>query len=261
MLAIGLVVDDAIVVVEAVEHGIEQGLSPRDATIKAMEEVSGPVIGIALVLSAVFIPTAFIPGITGKLYQQFAVTIAVSVIISAFNALTLSPALSALLLKPRKEARGPLGKFFAWFNRMFGRATDGYVNWSHHLIRRVVLAVGLLLVITGLAAVLGGRTPSGFLPEEDQGYAFVGVFLPDAASLERTDAAAKKIEELIMKTPGVQYCTTVTGFSLLSGVTSTYNGFFFVTLKPWDERTAPEEQYTAITRSITTIIIRALMET
>lgn len=250
VLAIGLVVDDAIVVVEAVQHGIEQGLSPRDATIKAMNEVSGPVVGIALVLSAVFIPTAFIPGITGKLYQQFAVTIAISVIISAFNALTLSPALSALLLKPKKESKGLLGKFFAWFNRVFGRATTGYVSWSHVLIRRAFFAMLILFGIAGLAGVLGGRTPSGFLPEEDQGYAFVAVALPDAASLERTNAATKKIEQLIMKTPGVRYCTTVSGFSLLSGVQSTYNGFFFVTLKPWSEREAPEEQYSAITRSL-----------
>ncbi len=250
VLAIGLVVDDAIVVVEAVEHGIEKGLSPRDATIKAMDEVSGPVIGIALVLSAVFIPTAFIPGITGRLYQQFAVTIAVSVIISAFNALTLSPALSALLLKPKKATRGPLGKFFGWFNRMFGRATDGYVKGSHALIRKAIFAVGILLVITGLAAWLGGKIPSSFLPEEDQGYAFVGVQLPDAASLQRTDETCKKIEEMILKTPGVQYCSTVAGFSLLSGVTNTYSGFFFVTLKPWSERTTPEEKYDFITKSL-----------
>src|SRR5262249_4593250 len=127
VLAIGLVVDDAIVVVEAVEHHIEHGLSPKDAAFKAMEQVSSPVIAIAIILTAVFVPTAFIPGITGRMYQQFAVTIAVSVIISAFNALTLSPALSALLLKPKKEARGPLGAFYRWFNRVFGRATDSYV--------------------------------------------------------------------------------------------------------------------------------------
>src|SRR5690349_23507941 len=136
ILAIGLVVDDAIVVVEAVEHHIEHGLSPKDATAKAMEEVSGPVIGIALILAAVFVPTAFIPGITGRLYQQFAVTIAVSMLLSAFNALTLSPALSALLLRPRTPARGPLGLFFGWFNKWFGRATDGYVNICGHLIRK-----------------------------------------------------------------------------------------------------------------------------
>lgn len=250
VLAIGLVVDDAIVVVEAVEHGIEKGLSPKDATIKAMEEVSAPVIGIALVLSAVFIPTAFIPGITGRLYQQFAVTIAVSVIISAFNALTLSPALSALLLKPRKQTRGPLGKFYGLFNRGFGRATEGYVGLSHTLIRRFVIAMIILLATTLMAGWLGSKVPSSFLPEEDQGYAFVGVQLPDAASLQRTDAACKKIEEIIMKTPGVQYCSAVAGYSLLSGVTNTYSGFFFVTLKEWSERKAPEEQYNAITSSL-----------
>src|SRR5262245_8763355 len=136
VLAVGLVVDDAIVVVEAVEHHIEEGMSPKEATLKAMEEISGPVVGIALVLSAVFIPTAFIPGITGRLYQQFAVTIAISVLISAFNALTLSPALSALLLRPRKKSRGVLARFYGGFNRVFTKATHGYVNWSHGLIRK-----------------------------------------------------------------------------------------------------------------------------
>src|SRR5882672_8155631 len=144
VLAIGLVVDDAIVVVEAVERHIEEGMSPREATLQAMREVSGVVVGVALVLSAVFVPTAFIPGITGRLYQQFAVTIAVSVVFSAFNALTLSPALAALILRPRKEARGPLGEFFRWFNKWFGRATDGYVNWCHHLIKHPVM--GLLFL-------------------------------------------------------------------------------------------------------------------
>src|SRR5271167_4449811 len=146
VLAIGLVVDDAIVVVEAVEHHIEHGLSPKDAAMKAMEEVSAPVIGIAIVLSAVFIPTAFVPGITGRLYQQFAVTIAVSVIFSAFNALTLSPALSALLLRPKKPTRGPLGKFFAWFNKWFGRLTTGYVGWCSFLIRRMSVTIAMLVV-------------------------------------------------------------------------------------------------------------------
>src|SRR5476651_2493606 len=136
VLAIGLVVDDAIVVVEAVEHHIEQGLSPREATLKAMQEVAAPVVAIAIVLAAVFIPTAFIPGITGRLYQQFALTIAISVMISAFNALSLSPALCAMILRPRTEGGGPLGKFYGWFNRVFGRATDGYVNISRHLIRK-----------------------------------------------------------------------------------------------------------------------------
>src|SRR5918999_1327130 len=236
VLAIGLVVDDAIVVVEAVEHHIEQGMSPRDAALKAMEQVSGPVVAIALILAAVFIPTAFIPGITGRLYQQFAVTIAVSVVISAFNALTLSPALAALLLRPRKEARGPLGAFFRWFNRCFSRATDGYVNWCGHLMRKAGFSMVLLLVVAVFTGLLGSRLPSGFLPEEDQGYFFLNVQLPTAASLKRTDNVAKHIEGILRETPGVQTFNTVVGFSLLSSVNATYNAFYFVTLKPWDER-------------------------
>ncbi|HMD09062.1 MAG TPA: efflux RND transporter permease subunit [Candidatus Acidoferrum sp.] len=246
VLAIGLVVDDAIVVVEAIEQHIEHGLSPKDAAFKAMEEVSGPVIGIAIVLSAVFIPTAFIPGITGRLYQQFAVTIAVSVIISAFNALTLSPALGALLLRPKKESRGPLGKFFAWFNRVFGRATEGYVNVCSVLIRRLGLTVVLLLVFAVLAGFFGKKLPSSFLPEEDQGYVFVALQLPDASSLQRTSAAATKVENILMKTPGVDHVTTVVGYNMLSGVQNTYSAFFWVTLKEWKERKAPDEQYWAI---------------
>jgi HAE1 family hydrophobic/amphiphilic exporter-1 len=250
VLAIGLVVDDAIVVVEAVEHHIEHGLSPKEATLKAMEEVSGPVVAIALVLSAVFLPTIFIPGITGKLYQQFAVTIAISVIISAFNALTLSPALASLILKPKKEARGPLGAFYRGFNTMFGKATNGYVKLCGWFIRKLVISLVLLAVMTAAIGVIGKRVPGGFLPEEDQGYLYAGVQLPNAASLQRTDAATRELEKLIMETPGVEYCTTVTGFSLLSGVSNTYSGFFFITLKPWDERKAPEEKYEAIMASL-----------
>ena len=246
VLAIGLVVDDAIVVVEAVEHHIEKGLSPRDATLKAMSEVTGPVIAIALILSAVFVPTAFIPGITGRLYQQFAITIAVSVIFSAFNALTLSPALSALLLRPRTEARGPLGAFFKWFNRVFGQATDGYVHWCHVLIKKSARAMILLLGLTVLAGFFGSRLPGGFLPEEDQGYLFLAVQLPNAASLQRTDEVCRQVEEILAKTPGVQSYNTVTGFSLLSQVYATYTGFFFVTFADWGERKKPEEQYDAI---------------
>ncbi|MBM4265040.1 MAG: multidrug efflux RND transporter permease subunit [Deltaproteobacteria bacterium] len=236
VLAIGIVVDDAIVVVEAVEHNMEQGLSPRDATLKAMSEVSAPVIAIALILVAVFVPTAFIPGITGRLYQQFAVTIAVSVVFSAFNALTLSPALAALLLRPKKEMRGVLGAFFRWFNKWFGKATDGYVNWCHHLIKRPALG---LLGLAGLAVAavwLGSKLPTGFVPDEDQGYFYMNVQLPDAASLQRTDEVCKRIEKLLEKTPGVQTFNTVVGFSLLSSTNTTYSGFYFVTLKPWDER-------------------------
>src|SRR6201994_2748473 len=246
VLAIGLVVDDAIVVVEAVERHIEEGMAPREATLQAMREVSGPVIGIALVLSAVFIPTAFLPGITGRLYQQFALTIAISVILSAFNALSLSPALSAMLLRPRKKVRGPLGWFYDRFNRVFGSATHGYVNWSRFAIRKAALSFGLLAVLAVGAGLFGSRLPSGFLPEEDQGYVYLALQLPDASSLERTDQVCHKIEDFLSKTPGVQYSTSVIGFSLLSLVSNTYSAFFFVTFKPWSERTKPEEQYTAI---------------
>src|SRR5882757_8509443 len=246
VLAIGLVVDDAIVVVEAVEHHMEQGLSPRDASFKAMEQVSSPVIAIALILAAVFIPTAFIPGITGRLYQQFAVTIAISVIFSAFNALTLSPALCALLLKPKKESRGLLGRFFAWFNRVFGRTTNGYVRGSGLLIRKSGFALVFLLLVAVGAVLLGKRIPTSFLPNEDQGYAFASMQLPDAASLQRTDAVCHKIEQILGKTKGIRYYNTVAGFSLLSYVSSSYNSLFFVTLKPWSERARPEEQYGAI---------------
>src|SRR5712691_11847255 len=186
VLAIGLVVDDAIVVVEAVERHIQDGLAPKDAALKAMEEISGPVIGIALVLSAVFVPTAFIPGITGRLYQQFAVTIAISVLLSAFNALSLSPALAALLLRPRTQGRGLLRRFFDWFNRSFGRATEGYVRWSAALIRKTVVVVVLLVAFALAGGFFASRVPSSFLPDEDQGYAFVNLQLPNGASLERT---------------------------------------------------------------------------
>lgn len=236
VLAIGLVVDDAIIVVEAVEHHMEKGLSPRDAALKAMEQVSGPVVAIALILAAVFIPTAFIPGITGRMYQQFAVTIAISVIISAFNALSLSPALSALLLRPKKEGHGPLAWFFRKFNSLFGRATDGYVGWSGHFIRKAGFSMLLLVAFTVLAGLLGMRLPGSFIPQEDQGYFYVNVQLPPASSLQRTDAVCKQIDNILKDTPGVQSYNTVVGFSLLSLVSTTYNAFYFVTLKPWDER-------------------------
>jgi hydrophobic/amphiphilic exporter-1 (mainly G- bacteria), HAE1 family len=236
VLAIGLVVDDAIVVVEAVERHIEEGMAPKDAALKAMQEISGPVIGIALVLSAVFIPTAFIPGITGRLYQQFAVTIAISVIISAFNALSLSPALAALLLQPKKPNAGALRKFFDWFNRIFKRATDGYVSVSRTLIRKSGLAVAALLLFGVVAVFFGAKLPSGFLPDEDQGYVYINLQLPNSASLERTEQAAHEIENILAKMPGVQYTTSVIGFSLLSYIQTSYNAFFFVTLKPWSDR-------------------------
>ena len=250
VLAIGIVVDDAIVVVEAVEHHIEHGMTPKDAAYKAMEEVSGPVVAIALILSAVFIPTAFIPGITGRLYQQFAITIAISVIFSAFNALSLSPALAALLLKPKKESRGPLGAFFRWFNRIFGRATDGYVSLCGTLIRKAAFSMLLLLGVAVMAGWFGSRLPQSFLPDEDQGYVFAGLQLPDAASLQRNDEASRKIEEMILKTPGVHSVTSVLGYSMLSGAQNTYSSFFWITLKEWGERKDPEEQYEAIKKHL-----------
>jgi HAE1 family hydrophobic/amphiphilic exporter-1 len=246
VLAIGLVVDDAIVVVEAVEHHIEHGLSPHDATIKAMEEVSGPVIAIGLILAAVFVPTAFIPGITGQLYKQFAVTIAISVLFSAFNALTLSPALSAMLLKPKKPARGALGAFFRWFNKAFGRATDGYVTGCSHLIHKAGFAFLLLALVTVAAGFFGKKLPKSFLPDEDQGYVYAGLQLPEASSLQRSSEAAREVEKVILDTPGVQYVSSVMGYSMLSGVNATYSSFFFVSLKPWEERKSPEMSYAGI---------------
>jgi len=246
VLAIGLVVDDAIVVVEAVEHHIEEGLSPRDATLKAMEEVGGPVVAIAIILAAVFIPTAFIPGITGRLYQQFALTIAISVIISAFNALSLSPALCAMLLRPKGENRGPLGGFYTWFNRAFGRVQEGYVGISRHLIRKSAVSFVLLALFAAAALWFGKKLPTSFLPEEDQGYVYVGLQLPNASSLQRTSEAARKVEEIVKATPGVKSCTSVIGFSLLSTVYNTYSAFFFVNFKPWSDRTSEAEHFDAI---------------
>jgi HAE1 family hydrophobic/amphiphilic exporter-1 len=197
-------------------------------------------------LASVFVPTAFIPGITGRLYQQFAVTIAISVILSAFNALTLSPALASLLLKPKKPTRGPLGKFFDLFNAYFERSTDSFVRWSGDLIRKAAVVM-VLLVVAGLAAWLfSKRLPTSFLPDEDQGYFYINMQLPNSASMGRTSEAAKRVEEVLAKTPGVQYTTSVIGFSLLSYVRTSYNAFFFVTLNPWEDRKTRAEQYQAI---------------
>jgi len=246
VLAIGLVVDDAIVVVEGVERHIEEGMTPKAAALKAMEELSGPVVGIALVLSAVFVPTAFIPGITGRLYQQFAVTIAISVLLSAFNALTLSPALAALLLKPRTPSRGLLQRFFDWFNRIFERATEGYVSWSAVLVKKTAVVAMLLAVFCVAGFFFASRIPSSFLPDEDQGYAYVNVQLPNGASLERTTAVTTDVEKILMNTPGVDHVSCFVGFSLLSFVRTSYNSTFFVTFKPWDERTTRAQQFQSL---------------
>ena len=246
VLAIGLVVDDAIVVVEGVQRHIEEGLAPKDAARKAMDELSGPVIGIALVLSSVFVPTAFIPGITGRLYQQFAVTIAISVVLSAFNALTLSPALAGLLLRRKQESHGLLQRFFNRFNHVFERATGGYVRWSCALLRKGATVLVLLVAFGVAGGFFGSRLPSSFLPDEDQGYVYISMQLPNAASQERTSAAAAQVENILANTPGVEYTTSVVGFSLLSFVRTSYNAFFWVTLKPWDERKSRTEQFQAI---------------
>jgi multidrug efflux pump len=260
VLAVGLVVDDAIVVVEAVEHHIEQGMSPRDATLQAMQEVSGPVIGIALVLSSVFVPMAFVSGIQGRLNNQFAVTIAIAVVISAFNALSLSPALSAMLLRPRKTSTGVLGRAFGAFNRWFERMTGRYVDLSHVLIRKAAIALLVLLAVAAADGLLGRRLPASFLPEEDYGYFFMNVQLPAAASLERTEAVTKKIDAILGKTEGVQYYSVVDGFSLLTRVSSTYNAFYFVSLKPWDERDSSDLTARAILQRLNRTLSKEIHE-
>ena len=246
VLAIGLVVDDPIVVVESVEHHIEKGLSPKEATLLTMREVTGPIFATSLALIAVFLPTVFIPGITGRLYQQFAVTVCVSIAISTINSLTLSPALSALLLRPKTRGNGLLQKFYDGFNRVFGRATDGYVGVCAILIRKALISLIFLALVTAVAVSLGKLVPGGFLPEEDQGYFFAGIQLPNAASLQRTDQTTRKVEEILARTPGIQSYSSVIGFSMLSQVNNTYSAFFFISLKPWAERQAPEEKAGAI---------------
>jgi multidrug efflux pump len=250
VLAIGLVVDDAIVVVEAVEHHIEEGMAPREATLQAMREVSGPVIAIALILSAVFLPIAFLGGIQGRLNNQFAVTIAISVLISAFNALTLSPALSAMILKPRKESRGPLGRFFGLFNKGFAKGSNVYLKFSNTLIRKGIIAVLIIAGFAALDGVLGSRLPSSFLPDEDYGYLLLNVQLPPASSLERTDQVLKKVEAILDKTDGIQAYNTIGGFSLLTRVSASYNGFFFVILKPWEQRSSSELEAQGIAQKL-----------
>jgi len=236
VLAIGIVVDDAIVVVEAVMHHIEHGMSARDATIQAMQEVSAPVIGIALILSAVFVPVAFIPGLTGQMYQQFALTIAISVLLSAFSALSLSPALSAMLLKPAKPATGLLGKFFAGFNGVFDRATKGYVRGAQILVRRSILTIAIVAVVAVGAGLFGGALPAGFIPEEDQGILGVNVTLPPGASLERTSAVLTQVEQILAKMEGIDSYQTVGGLGIVTNSYQPNFGTIFMRLKPWGER-------------------------
>src|SRR5450631_3896097 len=241
VLAIGIVVDDAIVVVEAVQRHIDDGMSPHDATVQAMKEVSAPVVAIAFILAAVFIPVAFLGGISGQIYRQFAVTIAVSVLISAFNALTLSPALSAMLLRRKSEQKNFVGRLGQRFNDWFGRVTEGYGVVSHGLIRKMVFPLVLLVVVAGVDGLLGGKLPGGFVPQEDQGYCLVAFQLPNAASLQRTREVGKKVEEILAKTPGVRSYNVVNGLNLLSSNSASYSGTAFVSFKNWAERKTPEE--------------------
>jgi HAE1 family hydrophobic/amphiphilic exporter-1 len=239
VLAIGIVVDDAIVVVEAVMHHIEHGLDPRAATRQAMKEVSAPVIGIALILSAVFIPVAFVPGLTGRMYQQFALTIAISVLLSAFSALSLSPALAAMLLRPARPMRGPLGVFFRGFNRVFDRVTSGYVGVARMLVRRAALTIVLVVVVILGAGLIGRQLPAGFIPEEDQGLLGVNVQLPPGASLERTGALLSRVEQIVAKVEGVDSFATIGGFGLVTNTFQPNFGTVLVRLKPWEERHGP----------------------
>lgn len=250
VLAIGIVVDDAIVVVEAVMHHIEQGMTPKDATVQAMKEVSGPVLGIAMILSAVFIPVAFLGGLVGSMYKQFALTIAISVLISAFNALSLSPALAAMLLKPHQEVKGPIGRFFGGFNRGFDATTKWYVRVAGGLARRAAVSL-LIVAVVGLGA--GGflkLLPNGFVPDEDQGILLVNVQLPKAASLERTKQVCEKINGILASHPAVASFNTVGGMSFLSGTFTPNAASYFVRLKDWGERKTPEVSMAGVLSSM-----------
>jgi hydrophobe/amphiphile efflux-1 (HAE1) family protein len=238
VLAIGIVVDDAIIVVENVERIMEHdGLGPRDATIKAMEQVTGPVIAIVLVLSAVFVPVAFLGGLTGQLYRQFAVTIAVSVAISGLVALTLSPALCRLILRP---GHGRKPKVFQWFDTFFEKMTAGYTGGVQRAIRHMPVALGIFAVLCLLAVGMQRSVPTGFLPDEDQGFLLAFVMLPDGASLDSTDAVAREVEDYLIKDPAVSNTILLGGLDYLSGgITSTSACTMFIKLKPFDERLAP----------------------
>ncbi len=242
VLAIGIVVDDAIVVVEAVIHHLEHGLAPKEATIQAMKEVSAPVIGIALILSAVFVPVALLGGLVGSMYKQFALTIAISVLLSAFNALTLTPALCALLLKPPKPMRGPLGIFFRGFNKVFDIVTNGYVAGSRILVRRGIITIALVGVVILGAGFFGKRIPAGFIPEEDQGILGVNVQLPPGASLERTSETLKKVEKILGKVHAIESYQTVGGYGVVTNTYQPNYGTIFARLKPWEERHDPKEK-------------------
>ncbi len=236
VLAIGIVVDDAIVVVEAVQVNIAKGMSAKEATLEAMRKVTAPVIATTLVLIAVFIPVAGMAGITGRLYQQFAITIVVSVIVSSINALTLSPALCSIMLKEPKPYKGPLGWFFAKFNKGMDKSTDSYMSFTNIVARKIKRGIVFIVIVSAAAGIFGYLVPGGFIPEEDMGYFFVNIQLPDAASIQRSDEIAKKVEKILMDYDEIEYVTTATGYSILSGAMTSNTGFLFVSLKNWAER-------------------------
>lgn len=248
VLAVGIVVDDAIVVVEAVEHNIEHGLSPLAATEKAMEEVSGPVVAIALVLCAVFVPVAFMGGLVGQMYRQFAITLSISVLLSALVALTLTPALCRMMLRPRREMRGPVGAFLRGFNRMFDKATRGYLSVVRVTLRRVALSLAVLAAIYAGAGALSRTLPTTFVPDEDLGYFFVAFQLPDGASMERNDLLMKRAEADIRKVKGVREVLTLGGLNLMTGAYTSNNSSMIVALEPWEHREDEQTQLAAIMR-------------
>jgi len=252
VLAIGIVVDDAIVVVEAVETHIKAGLDPHAATVQAMKEVSAPVVAVALVLAAVFVPISFLGGITGALYRQFAVTVAVSTLLSAFVALSLTPALCALMLKPSPTGAGAkrVPRIFGAFNRGFDRMLGGYTRIVSAAIRRMVLSLGLLVAFTAGAVLLFGNVPSAFVPPEDQGYLIGAAVLPEAASLERTMAATERLDASLAKMTGVARRMIVNGFNILNSSQQPNGALFVTALDPWDQRTTPATSIDAIIGNI-----------
>jgi hydrophobe/amphiphile efflux-1 (HAE1) family protein len=252
VLAIGIVVDDAIVVVEAVEHHMHANrLSPRDATVRAMKEVSGPVVAIALILAAVFVPVAFLGGIAGVMYQQFAITVAVSTGLSAVVALTLTPALCALMLKPKDPQSKPglAGRFFGGFNRLFDAITTRYGNGVARAIRASMATLAILAILIATAFGLMQKVPGGFVPPEDQGYFLGSLQMPPATSLNRTMEATAELQKIIDTTPGIERSLVINGYSLLTGAVQSDAALMVMALKPWEARTAPEEQLGAIIRS------------
>ncbi|HEV2610299.1 MAG TPA: efflux RND transporter permease subunit, partial [Noviherbaspirillum sp.] len=258
VLAIGIVVDDAIVVVENVERNIQAGLTPRNATVQAMKEVSGPIIAIALVLCAVFVPIAFVSGLSGQFYRQFALTIAISTVISAINSLTLSPALAAALLKPHDAPKDALtrgmdkvfGRFFGWFNRVFGRASQRYEAGVKGVLNRKAVALVVYAVLAVAAVLMFRAVPSGFVPAQDKQYLVGFAQLPDAASLERTDTVIRRMSDIALSVPGVESSVAFPGLSI-NGFTNAPNaGVVFFTLKPFSDRTSPEQSGGAIAQQI-----------